>query len=538
MKPKTVFIGLDGATFDLLDPLMDIDAMPFLKSFLDAGARAKLRTIVPPLTPPAWTSLLTGRSPGHHGVFDFFQLDGPGSKQIRLTTSRDVLCPTVAEIANQHQMKATVLNFPAQFPPRPIDGTVIAGWMPWRQMRLGCHPKDLYDRLKEMPGFDPRQLMMDMAQEASATEGAEEVDFQEWAETHAVREENWLMVLRYLEETDPSPLTALLLDGPDKIQHLCWRFLDPRNVDTLDAKELAIRESSIDYYRRLDSVLSEVSDLCGPDTTIVMASDHGFGDTTEVFHINSWLAQNGYLTWNETAFAAENSTGILGMHRLSKHTAWVDWSRTVAYAATPTSNGLHIVRADQNEGMGVTEEDYSDFREALIRDLLAFRDPITNGQIVVEAQTREEIFAGEAMDFAPDLTLTLRDGGMVSILPSEEMVKPREQPAGTHRPLGIFAARGPGILPGTILPELSILDVAPLLLYSLQLALPQALEGRVPLEIFDPEFRSRQKVKYAVAQEGDSPAKPPVEEDDSQIAYDEEAEAAIASRLRALGYIE
>ena len=65
MKRQTVLLGLDGATFTVLDPLMRDGVMPFLKEFAATGVRADLRSVIPALTPPAWTSLTTGRSPGH-----------------------------------------------------------------------------------------------------------------------------------------------------------------------------------------------------------------------------------------------------------------------------------------------------------------------------------------------------------------------------------------------------------------------------------------------------------------------------------------
>jgi predicted AlkP superfamily phosphohydrolase/phosphomutase len=100
MSMKTLLIGLDGATFDVLDPLMEQGVMPFLKTFLAEGVRAGLRTIVPPLTPPAWTSLMTGRTPGQHGVFDFFRMDSPESRHIRFFNSNDVQCETIWTLAS------------------------------------------------------------------------------------------------------------------------------------------------------------------------------------------------------------------------------------------------------------------------------------------------------------------------------------------------------------------------------------------------------------------------------------------------------
>ncbi|MFQ5677390.1 MAG: alkaline phosphatase family protein, partial [bacterium] len=68
---KTLLLGLDGATFALLDSLMDEGTMPFLKELVERGVRANLMSTANPLTPPAWTSMTTGRSPGNHGIFDF-----------------------------------------------------------------------------------------------------------------------------------------------------------------------------------------------------------------------------------------------------------------------------------------------------------------------------------------------------------------------------------------------------------------------------------------------------------------------------------
>lgn len=549
MSRKVLLIGLDGATYTLLDPLIEAGVMPFLASFIAEGVRADLRTIIPPLTPPAWTSLLTGRTPGHHGIFDFFQLESPGSKRIRLATSKDVLTPTIAEMVNDAGLQATVLNFPAHFPPPPIDGTVVAGWMPWRQLRLGCHPETIFDELKQLPDFNARELAMDMAQEASATEGSDDAGNREWAELHARREEHWRDVVCHLMQAHPTAFTALLLDGPDKVQHLCWRFLDPALAHSLTPEEEEVRASCMNFYQRLDAVLADIVAAAGEETTVVLASDHGFGATTEVLHINSWLAEAGYLTWATDKAQDAASDGILGMRQLSRHTEWIDWKRTKAFAATPTGNGIHIVIAEENDGHGVPRQEYEQFRAELKSKLLAYRAPAKGDegdQVITEVWTREEIFPGTAAGYGPDLTLTLRDGGLVSILPSAEVLQPRPQPAGTHRPLGIFIARGPGIRKGIRAKELSLLDVAPLLLYGLGLPIPSDLEGRVPLEIFEVVYRAKNRVTTTAAAADNKRAStqleteaPPENADLPEDAtYDDDGEATIMARLRSLGYIQ
>jgi len=374
MTAKAVLIGLDGATFSILDPLMAQGVMPFLRSFVDSGVRANLRSVVPPLTPPAWTSVMTGRSPGHHGIFDFFQPAAPGSPNLQLATSKDIRCETLWSIVNRHGLRTTVLNFPATFPPPALDGHVIAGWMPWRQLRLGCHPAELYDRLKAQPDFNARELAMDMALEAKATEGCPEDEYAAWVELHTRREQRWLDVLRYLMHQEPAELTAILFDGPDKIQHLCWRFLDPALWPANPSpgrRAQALRELCRDYFRQLDQVLAEAAAMAGAEATIVIASDHGFGPTTDVFYVNTWLAQAGYLAWSEHAALDEDKPATLGMSYLARHQRWLDWSRTTAYASTPTSNGIHIVQANGG-GSGVSPDEYESFRDELIQASIAW----------------------------------------------------------------------------------------------------------------------------------------------------------------------
>ena len=84
----TLLIGLDGATWTILDPYMERGVMPFLRDLCARGTRAPLRSIVPALTPPAWTSLMTGKRPGGHGVFDFFQKDDAGQRSTSASRAR------------------------------------------------------------------------------------------------------------------------------------------------------------------------------------------------------------------------------------------------------------------------------------------------------------------------------------------------------------------------------------------------------------------------------------------------------------------
>lgn len=530
---KVLIIGLDGATYTILDRLMTEGVMPFLGEFIAQGVRADLRTIIPALTPPAWTSLRTGVRPGKHGIFDFFRKAAPDSHHIEMLTGKDIAAPTLAQYANDAGLTAAVLNFPVTFPSPPIQGYLIPGWMPWKQLRFACQPADLYGRLKELPGFNPRELAMDMKQEEKAIEGTAEEEYKAWIDVHIRKDQQWLQIMRMLRASDPPDYTAIMFDGTDKIQHLMWRFLDPACYSAQpDSFELEMRDYVLRYYRALDTVIQGIADLAFQGATVIVVSDHGFGRQAFTFFVNTWLEQQGLLAWAKDAPAVSDQA-ILGIGQLARHTYLLDWQKTLAYAPTPSANGIHIVRQSAEQPHGVPAEEYAAFRAHLITQLRQVVDPVQGQPLVAEIWTREEVFAGPYMELAPDLTLVMQDGGLISILAAETAVAPRSIISGTHAPLGIFAARGPGLQTGLTIAELSILDIAPLALYSLGLPIPAQLDGRLPTELFQPQALADHPPTFAAGE-----TSPAMSVADAAATLDEESELAILEQLAKLGYVE
>jgi hypothetical protein len=133
----------------------------------------------------------------------------------------------------------------------------------------------------------------------------------------------------------------------------------------------------------------------------------------------------------------------------------------------------------------------------------------------------------------------LEGNGIVSILRSDTPFGSRPEPAGTHCPEGVFLARGPGLRRGASLDELSIVDMAPLLLHGLGVPTPDDMDGRLPVEAFEPEDLRRRPPRLAKSRPVDTP---PAGEELAPVAsgvvYDAEEEATVLNRLRSLGYLE
>lgn len=533
LDKRTVLIGLDGATFTILDSMMENGTMPFLKQMMASVARGELRSVIPPLTPPAWTSMITGRSPGYHGITNFMQRPDPHARVLKMITSRELYAETLYSIVNRHGLRAGSLNFPAMNPPPRIDGYVLPGWVPWRWVRRNSHPTNLIDRLKQIPGFDLQTLAVPFAEEEKSIGECERGEYEAWIQLHTRREEQWFKVLTYLMKTDPCHLTTVIFDGIDRLQHLCWRFLDeayiPTDPDPWEQRVIALCQ---EYFQKVDQFIAEIVGLAGSDATILIASDHGFDAWSEsILYINTWLESQGYLRWKDSIKRSRKYRIESGPNAALKA---IDWQHTRAYASTTASNGIFINVARTPDEGGVLPEEYERFRQELITALRErCVDAATGEPLIAKIWTREVAFQGPRMGIAPDLTLALRDKGFISIQCSDTYLQRREEVIGTHAPDGVLIAMGPGIPHAVTLPQLSLLDVAPIILYSLDLPIPEDFEGTVPRELFEPRFIGAHPVCYGEA------TQPPGHSSSMDEPFEDgESQEQILMRLKALGYVE
>ena len=532
-KTQTLFIGLDGCTYTVLDELTrDLPGegvtMPFLAGLMKGGTRSQLRSTPNPLTPPAWTSIMTGKGPGSHGVFDFIRAEDRGGEVYwTLYDSRDVDTEMIWSIASRSGKKIAALNFPLTAPPpKDIDGAVVPGFIPAKHLRRNSHPQGLFERIKqEIEGFDPKELAWDFEKEKKAMETLSSADMENWVRYHLPREEQWFRIAEYILENDRPDLMAVMFDGTDKIQHQAWQFLDPRLIPQSRSEFYSrMRNVCFDYFRNVDRYIERLVTLAGPEAQVFFASDHGFTATTEVLRINSYLEELGHLK-----FATNDGTDM-ALRREAADFANVDWAQTNAYCRTPSSNGIHIRVAQEPGDPGIPKKDYNRFREKLIEQLKALRNE--DGEpVVVDVLKREEWFPGPHMTEACDLTLVLRDNGFVSIRNLKPNVAKRPEPIGTHHPDGIFMAAGAGIAGSGMVARRKIVDVAPTLLHSLGLAIPSDFEGRVAESFFTAEWLAQHPVLAGDATRRNATAEKAEEMDKAE-------KAQIIEQLQMLGYME
>jgi predicted AlkP superfamily phosphohydrolase/phosphomutase len=418
-------------------------------------------------------------------------------------------------------------------PPPEVSGYILPGLVSWKHLRRNTHPRELYSELKDLPGFDVRKLAWDFEMEKKAEKGIPEQDYENWVKFHIRRERQWFNIMRYLVRHHPCDLTAILLDGTDKILHMGWRFLDPQCPLGDSSSGQKIRKLCLEYFRELDVFLAEILETIGPEVRVFVASDHGFGPSRLVFRVNTWLHDQGYLKWKDLTDLDPKSLEA-ARRVVDRHFVLLDWEKTTAYAQTVTSNGIYIQVAKEPTQSGISPEQYEGFRNHLRKHLLNVRDPETGERVVDRVLTKDEAYPGKHNHHAPDLLLVMRDHSFISILNKRPIICRRPQIEGTHYPQGIFLAKGPGIKKGTDVPRLSILDVTPALLHSLGLEIPSDLEGRVPTEIFEDGYLSKNPVQI-----GPSTRSPEsLAYELGQAEHHMEGEEEVFKQLKALGYLE
>jgi predicted AlkP superfamily phosphohydrolase/phosphomutase len=531
---RTFLLGLDGATFTLLDEFFARGVMPFLKRFADQGVRGTLRSTLCPLTPPAWTTMVTGRSPGNHGVFDFIVVDERVTDRIafRLASGQDMLAEPVWSIASERGIRSAALNFPATNYAPPFAGLLVPGFVTSRVLKMSVRPRSFWDEIKDLPGFSVQDVSWDLDEGRIPLGGVLDPEaFRQWIDYLIRKETGWFVAARHAVEAHDCGLLCIVFEGIDRLQHQAWTLLDPATRPEQPTRdEQAMIDACLAYFRRLDGLLQQLVECGGDDLRTLFASDHGFGPTREVFYANAWLERHGYLVWRD--HAACDQAGALTAHNMREHFESIDWQRTVAYARTTSANGIYIRVAEEPGAPGIPPKDYRRVREEIRRGLLDYLDPDTRSPVVTRVLDRDEAFPGVATRQAPDLTLFLRDQGFLSIMRSDRIVRPRDEVKGTHRPEGVLIAGGPGIRCGQRIGDQDVIGVAATLLYSLGLPVPADFEAPVMSGLFSDEFL---RAHHPVEGPNTRAMRPAGEQREKTVEASDEN--VVLERLKALGYL-
>ncbi|MCZ6765595.1 MAG: alkaline phosphatase family protein, partial [bacterium] len=121
-----VFIGMDGASWDIINPMIERGQLPTFQRLKEEGAHGVLESVDCYFTPPAWTSMLSGYRPEKTGVYTFGSWEGKGNV-FRTVSSLDVQVPRIWDVASGAGRQVAVINVPVTYPARKVNGVMASG---------------------------------------------------------------------------------------------------------------------------------------------------------------------------------------------------------------------------------------------------------------------------------------------------------------------------------------------------------------------------------------------------------------------------
>lgn len=546
LRAKSVVIGLDGATWKLLDRFIGRGVMPNLGRLAAEGTRGPLWSVVPPMTATAWTTFQTGKGPGKHGIYDWTE-PVPGTYLYRPIDSTRVQSRTCFQVMSEQGYRVATVNLPLTFPARPIHGIAVGDMLtPSKDSPGFLHPPEFRARLDALvPGYAIDTHLCDR-----------EDDILPFLDRLRAMIEGRSVLVRALMEEEAWDLFCTVWVEMDRMQHCLWHIVDPEHPAHDARLRERYEEPILAIYALLDRCIGEMIDRRPPGSNVFFISDHGFGPCRYKVFVNTWLAQAGFLAFREggreqrarlhqvrglldragistrkilDAVRAVGGEALLRSagDNLSRFATDIDWSRTEAFCHGTNAIRLNL-RGREKHGI-VDPGRYDEVCERIARALTEITDPEGN-RVVHRVLRRSELYAGDQVDLAADLLIASHDDSVWFYYTEGEVpgvvFQPSGWASGNHEPDGLFLAWGPDIGAAVPIEDANIADILPTMFALMGLPIPDDVDGRVLRQIFTAGARPAVRWTEASAYE---PAGRGLDRGD---------ERAIEERLRGLGYLQ
>lgn len=483
---RLIAIGLDSATLDVILPLVKDGLLPTFKKLIQEGAYGVLESTIPPITPCAWETAMTGVNPGRHNIFDFFSY--PANYQVEVLTSKDRAALAVWDYLAHFGKKSIVFNYPMGYPPPKIEGIFISGMnTPGVNTNFTFPQAIKKEILKKVPDYKIDVLGDHIIN------GRDDLYFAEikhLTETH-------FRAASYLLKKYPWDLSLIFFTELDRVHHYFFR------------DQNRLRE----YYQLLDVLLKKLL-TSYKKTTLLVFSDHGSAALSRDVFIEEFLVDWGLLAFRKTAkglfsriisnliWKARSFVYKLSLAEMiikllpgrffqvlvklsssrEENVGNINWTKTKVYFSVPSSQGLKVnLRGREEQGI-VAKEEYDLVRNYVIKKLLVLKDPSNGRKVIKNVYKRENIYDGPYIENAQDLIIEtdsmyhLQKGigrGKFGLASEAGVPKSAE-----HSREGMFVFYGEKITPGKK-EKLKLVDIAAYILYILNLPIPSGIEGKI-----------------------------------------------------------
>lgn len=497
---KLIIIGIDAADLQLTQDYMGDGDLPTLASIGDRSCFSRLKSVIPPQTAPAWTSITTGVNPGRHGIYYFYNFS---TSPITITNSTDTSTPRIWDYVQALGERSVAVNVPVTYPVREMSGSIVSGIPPWFIDERSVYPKDLMARLRSM-GYEidpPMSRGLERRPEALVSRAL------------ATEEKRVDLFLDLLKEGEWT-FGMIVLTALDRLQH--------KLLGKGERERAAVRKG----YGGVDALVEKIIDAVGEGVNVLIVSDHGFNERPLAFYPNSWLHDQGLLIRKSSL---RNRLTRMAHDLFDGHLLWLPQSMTKRYqGATTVIRTIDAVDLERSRAFvpgtdGVIVVKSKEDEKSIISGLSALKDE--SGKEVCKVYTREQVYKGDRLEAAPELLIVPRDDINIKTDPFSRSVLSTSGnfPKANHGSNGIFFAVGPDIKRSRAL-DVSLEDIAPTSLTLMGIRPPDDLDGHVVQEIMAAPHPP-QSLRVA-----------DVRRDDRTYAFSEKEEKQVMDNLKRLGY--
>ena len=563
---KVFVLGLDGATFDIIDLLVAEGRLPTLGNLIQKGCGRDLLSTIHPFSAQAWSSFMTGMNPGKHGIVDFTEHVKTEYK-LKFLNASHRRGKSLWRILSDQGKRVGVLNVPFTYPPERVNGFMISGMDTPGTSCDYTYPRELGERISSEIG----PYVIEVGVKDHIAKGRPEEFLKEIEKALDVQ----MKTLAYLMKREPWDFFMYVCRLTDQVQHYFWKYFDPNHPLHEETAGEELKNAIPLLYERIDKAMGGVLASLGEDVNILVVSDHGHGGINgKKIFLNNWLSGKGFLKFDEKKIpgrglfsrVSRKKTGDilnlvrrtipkrlrLGLVKIMPNLkdnfisgeafSDIDWEKTTAYSDDKKGNIWINVRGCQPKGIVSQGEEYEKVREKVMEEVKQMKDPESREPIFPEVFKKEELYFGPCTENAPDIIITEGKREYAYVLQRSKRGDDKtcwmapltdnekdKLPNAIHRLEGILIAKGKHLQEqGRISEPASIMDLAPTILYMMGLPVPEDMDGRVLLDLFRDDYAAGHQVELVSSQEG---------EYGEEREYSPEEEETISERLRDLGYL-
>jgi predicted AlkP superfamily phosphohydrolase/phosphomutase len=384
MEKRLLIFGLDCATPQLVFNEW-LDDLPTIKDMMHRGTFRPLFSTIPPITVPAWMSMMTSKDGGQLGMYGFRNRKDHSYEALYTVNANNVKAKTLWNYLSRNRLSSLIWGIPLTYPPKPLNGMMVSSFLTPDKSVQWTYPAEAAAEIDAVADGD---YIIDVKN--FRTDDKDRL----LAQIHLMTERRFKAFRHFYKKEEPD--FAILVEmGIDRIHHGFWRYMDKthRLYQSGNRYENAIH----DYYVSLDKELARTLDLAPAGTEVMVVSDHGAKAMVGGFCINEWLQQEGYLTLKEQPAAPTKLKADM-----------IDWSKTKAWGEGGYYSRIFMnVKGREPQGV-IAQDDYPYERDGLIRKLQFTKDEKGEnlGTIVYRP---EEIYA-DIVNIPPDLIVHL--GGL------------------------------------------------------------------------------------------------------------------------------